>query len=326
MDSLDYLNQFEAFRHWLDDDAKQRVRVRAAKDMVATDSGHATVSRDLNEGLSNILAGKPPAGIKDIYADLETVDMRAESIVSRWYESAPGRKFRALHFLYGADDTIRSIPESVVRHLPAGIDAGPDEIVVVSSTYADDYWKITSLETLHMVMELMSLDIHCDLDLFKNTELDSCAKANTKFFGSLKKLDQGCIGSDGLPNPHQREYVPQHFATVPFARGNVVVLSRICITCYGAWIYRNQIQLDRVGETEPISDGFGSVGGGPVQKSDYLWDKAVVEQVAHDWQLRNGKPPTRIELQKALQGTKFVGAGSEDTQKMTDKTSKHRKS
>lgn len=324
MDSLDYLNQFEVFRQW-PAETQQRVRANAAKNMIPTDSGNTTVSRDLTEGLSNILAGKPPAGIKDTY-DLETVDMRAESIVSRWYESATGCKFRALHFLYGADDTIRSIPESVVRHLPAGIDAGPDEIVVVSSTYAGDYWKITSLETLHMVIELMSLDIHCDLDLFKNTGLNSCAKANTKFFGSLKKLDQGCIGSDGLPNPHQREYVPQHFATVPFAWGNVVVLSRICMTCYGAWIYRNQIQIDRVGEVEPISDGFGSVGAGPITKSEYLWDQNVVEQVYRDWELRNGRPPSIIELQKALQGTKFIGAGSEEAQRITDKTSKQEES
>ncbi|OJZ65820.1 hypothetical protein BRW65_27780 [Mycobacterium paraffinicum] len=97
------------------------------------------------------------------------------------------------------------------------------------------------------------------------------------------------------------------------------------MTCYSAWLYRNQIQTDRISDIEPIGDGFGSVGGGPITKSEYLWDQTVVERVYRDWELRNGKPPTLIELQKALQGTKFVGAESEETQKMTDKRSKHKK-
>ncbi|MCA4732158.1 hypothetical protein [Mycobacterium avium] len=325
MDSLDFLNQFEAFRHW-PADVQQRVRARAAKNIVRTESGTTTVSRALNEGLSNILAGRPPAGIEDIAADLENVDRKAESIVSQWYETMAGRKFRALDFLYGADDTIRSIAEKAMRDFPAGIDAGPDELIAIATSKPGEYWKISSSETLHMVMELLSLDIHCDLDLFKNTDLDSCMKANTKFLDGLKKMDKGCTSRDGLPNPHQREYIPQHFATVPFARGNLIVLSRICMSCYGAWIYRNQIDTSRVGEIEPINDGFGSVGCGPIEKSEYLWDAKVVEQVARDWELRNGKPPSLMDLQKALQGVAFVGAGSEDAQKITDKRSKHRES
>lgn len=327
MDSLDFLNQFEAFRHWLDDDAQQRARTNGAKQVVPTDSGTTTVSRALNEGLSNILNNKPPADIEDIAADFENADRNAESIVSQWYETATGRKFRALYFLEPADDpTIRDIAVNAVKHFPAGIDAGPDELIAIATSKPDEYWKISSSETLHMVMELLSLDIHCDLDLFKNTDLDSCMKANTKFFDGLKKMDKGCTSRDGLPNPHQREYIPQHFATVPFARGNLIVLSRICMSCYGAWVYRNQINTNTISEIEPLNDGFGSVGGGPITKSEYLWDQNVVEQVARDWELRNGKQPSLMDLQKALQGVAFVGAGSEDAKKITDKRLKHRDS
>lgn len=256
----------------------------------------------------------------------EYLDSRVESIMSQAFESGPTRKYRALHFLYGYDNLIRSIAEKAMRDFPAGIDAGPDELIAFATSRPGEYWKISSSETLHMVMELLSLDIHCDLDLFKNTDLDSCMKANTKFFDSLKKMDKGCTSRDGLPNPHQREYIPQHFATVPFARGNVLVLSRICMSCYGAWIYRNQIDTKLIGEIEPLNDGFGSVGGGPIEKSEYLWDQSAVEQVARDWELRNGNPPALMELQKALQGVAFAGAGSEDAKKITDKRSKHRKS
>ena len=315
----DNLHLYETFRN-LPEDAQQRVRAEVAKKLRPTTTNNIDLARRVAAATDHVIKARPFD--EPIYADIsqvqafENVDRKAESIVSQWYNTTAGRKFRALHFLYGADDTIRFIAEKALKSYPTGINAGFDELIAFSPARPGDYWKITNLDDLHMVMELLSLDIHCDLDLFKNTEPDSCMKTNTKFFDGLKRLDQGgCVGKDGLPNPHQREFIPNYFGTVPFARGNILVLSRICMTCYGAWIYRNHIDTNKIGEIEPLNDGFGRVGGGPIIKSEYLWNQNVVEQVAREWELRKGKPPTLIKLQNALQHVAFVGAESDQAHK-----------
>lgn len=262
-----------------------RVQAEAKRELAAIATANAVhaaeierkcregVSRpELAEGLINIKKNKPPQVDPDLLARHENIYALAESIVARWYGSA-GRKFRALHFLYGADELIRHIVKKALDAYPSGIDAKPDELIAISTTRPGDYWKINVLDDLHMVMDLMSLDFACDMDLMKNTDLAPCLEGPiAKLCENAKKEDaRGVIGKDGLPNPTQREYIPQYFASVPFAIGNVIVILRICTGCYGAWIYRNQIDTKKLGEIEPVSDGFGQVGGGPITRDEYIW-------------------------------------------------------
>lgn len=256
----------------------------------------------------------------------EHLDSRVESIISQAFESEPTRKYRAFHYLEPADNLIRSISEKAMRNFPVGIDAAPAQIIAIAPSRPGEYWKISSVESLHMVMDLLSLDIHCDLDLMRNTDIGPCLDKYS-WLRKLKKQDEnGCVDKDGLPNPHQREFIPNYFGTAPFAVGNVIALARICTMCYGAWLYQNHVDTTKIGIIEPISDGFGSVGGGPITKSEYKWDPKVVEQVRREWHLRNSRWPSTIELQTALQDAEFVGEGSEEPQKITDKRAKHRKS
>lgn len=309
MDSLDYLNQFEVFRHW-PEDAKQRVRARAAKDMVATDSGNATVSRDLNEGLSNILAGKPPAGIKNTNADLETVDRDSEAQVSRWFNTEAGQNVRWFSFLDVGDPWIHQIIETALgteNGFSPEAQVGPGDLVAIRG---GETWPLTTEITLEAVIDELSATVACDLDYLVGTAHGSCMVTHQKLLRGIAKCDG--IGRDGKPNKMRRDYLSENFHTIPFARGNAILLARICRFCLAAFSAGNQIVAHQIGIIEPPPSGFGRIGSGPITKSEYLWDQNVVEQVHRDWELRNGKPPSRIELQKALQGTKFVGAGSED--------------
>ncbi|WP_201368408.1 hypothetical protein [Mycobacterium intracellulare] len=262
-----------------------RIQADAKRELAAIASANAAhaaeierkcrerVSRpDVAEGLINILQNRPPEVDKELLTRHEDVDRLAESIVARWYAEA-GSKYRALYFLFGADQMIRHVVKKALDAYPAGIDARPDELVVFSTSQPGDYWKITSFEALEMAMHLLDLDLHCDLDLFKGTDQDLCLK-DAAWLHNLKELDKEYTLRKYI-NYHQREYIPQNFATVPFAVGNTIVLLRMCTPCYGAWIYRNQIDTstNRIGEIEPISDGFGQVGVGPIQPSEYIWNE-----------------------------------------------------
>jgi hypothetical protein len=67
----------------------------------------------------------------------------------------------------------------------------------------------------------------------------------------------------------------ENFHTVPFARGNVIVLARICNQCSGAFLYRNSVDTKTIGTVEPVQDGFGSVAPGPIQRSEIAWDRQI---------------------------------------------------
>ncbi|MCA2255703.1 hypothetical protein JF710_21220 [Mycobacterium intracellulare] len=288
------------------------------------------VSRpELAEGLINILQNKPPQADTKQLAKHENVAVLAESLVSHWYENA-GNKFKPFYFLYGADEKqLRRIVKQALDAYPNGIDAKPDELIVFSTSQPGEYWKIASVEALEMAIQLLELDLHCDLELLKGTEVGSCMK-NAEWLHKLKERDEQETIRFNMPKPvhhNAQEFVPNWFVSLPVAVGNTIVLLRICTTCYGAWLYRNHVDTSRVGEIESFSDGFGSVGGGPIEKSEYLWDKTVVEQTARDWELRNGKPPTLAELQTALTKVPFSGEDSDEAilrQKKTKKNLKQR--
>lgn len=325
MDSLDYLNQFQVFRHWLDDDAKQRVRANAAKNMIPTASNRPAVSQTLNEGLSDIvLHDKPPAGFKDTYAALENVDRRSEAQVSRWFNTEAGQKVRWFSFLDVGDPWIHQIIETALgteNGFAPETQVGPGDLVAIRGS---ETWSLAPEITLETIVDELSETVACDLDYLAGTAHGSCMVTHHKLLRGIAKCDG--IGRDGKPNKMRRDYLSENFHTIPFARGNAILLARICRFCLAAFSAGNQIVAHQIGIIEPPPSGFGRIGSGPIKPSEYQWDQNVVEQVYRDWELRNGKPPSRIELQKALQGTKFVGAENKETQKITDKRSKHRKS
>lgn len=207
---------------------------------------------------------------------MENVDRLAESIVARWYAEA-GSKYRALYFLFGADDLLRHIVKKALDAYPSGINAKADEVVVFSTSQPGDYWKITSVEALEMAMHLLELDLHCDLDLFKGIADEDLCIAQREWLHNLKEQDKQ-FTLEKHKNHYQREYIPKNFVTVPFAVGNTIVLLRICMACYGAWLYRNQIDTKRMSEVEPLSDGFGQVGAGPIEPSEYLVGQSTVKE------------------------------------------------
>lgn len=260
----------------------------------------------------------------------EAAQCRGESAVAAVNDDDKMKRFRVFNFLYGADDTIRNVVKKIVDSLPK-IQIDPGDVVAVSTTSAQDalFWHVSDAATLRAAIDKTTYEVMCDFRLLDpdDTVFGPCMTHHKNRLERLKKLDRpNCVGRDGLPEPHKRDYLKEHFFTIPFAVGNIVILARICDLCLGAFLYVNRIDTNKIGEIEPICDGFGSVGGGPITASESSWDDDTVKGVAADWEARNGRSPSLIELQKALNGVAFVGAGSEQTKTIADKGSSHNES
>lgn len=137
----DNLDKYAAFQA-LDDDAKARVRARVAPKLMPVSSASANngFRPAVSQGLSDIIAGRKPQVDPKLLKSMENVDRLAESIVARWYAEA-GSKYRALYFLFGADDLLRHIVKKALDAYPSGINAKADEVVVFSTSQPGDYWN-----------------------------------------------------------------------------------------------------------------------------------------------------------------------------------------
>lgn len=206
---------------------------------------------------------------------IEAVDHEAKSVVARWFDSEPGRKYRALAFLEGADDEIRSLYADALENI-SGFDVKPDELALIATTRPGEYWKLGGQTTLQVVIEHVSEPIGCDLDSFAHDDFGPCIETHERMLAGIAKCDG--IGRDGKPNKLRRDYIAENFATVPFAIGNVIVLVKICRWCFGSFIGRNNIDSNRIGYVVPKTDGYGCVGAGPITQSEYLRDESAAQR------------------------------------------------
>lgn len=252
------------------------------------------------------------AGCSKIIADYEKTDGQAEAAWTRYQNSEAGRKARFFSFLDQGDSWITKLIATAIGeehgfNLGEHVRAGD-----LTAVRKGEGWKITEQITLEDVIqhiEQAALEPLCDMEYHAGTASGSCMESHKMMINNLKKLDEDpyLVGTDGLRNPYRRGYVAEHFLTVPFFRGNTIVVARVCKSCLNAFSASNQLDLNKLGTVEPSPSGFGAIGGGPIERSEYAWDQDAINSAAYEWKLRNGGPPTFIELQKALQGAKFIG-------------------
>lgn len=265
-------------------------------------------TRRVAKGLSDILAGKPPQSVRETADRFEQADRKAVSLVSRWFASAAGSTVRWLAFLEGADDRLHNMMRTAIgdeQGFDAGAHVGPGDLIAIRKGEA---WKLTDQATLEVIIEHVSDQVVCDLDFFAGSAFGSCMNNHAKLLKSIAKCDG--VGRDGKPNKLRRDYLAERFSTVPFALGCSVVLVRACNGCLAAFAASNQIAAHTMGIVDVTPSGFGSVGVGTVQRSEICWGKETLAEVADEFEARNSRRPTVMELQKALQGAKFVGEGA----------------
>ncbi|WP_204807739.1 hypothetical protein [Mycobacterium riyadhense] len=256
----------------------------------------------LVEALINIINNKPPSSIYES-PNFEKTDRQAGATVNRWFDSEAGSKVQWVSFLDHGDDAIDRMIQNTIGD-DHGFDAG-------SHVHAGDLtairkgraWKIAGKTTLEVVIEHVSQDAECDLRYLDGTAFGSCMNTHRKLLDSFARCDEATASKE------RRNYVAERFSTVPFVRGGVIVLTRICNQCLAAFS-GNEVDIRKFRIVDPKPSGFGSVGARPITKSEYLWDKRVIAHVADDFEARNGRRPTTIELQKALQGAEFIGEGT----------------
>ena len=279
--------------------------------------------------LANPNGGTPLLSTNREVTEIENAERKVTAIVERFYTGI-GRKWLAVHFLAGADDDIRRIVDKAVEayslYFSNWIEGVGEhqfrsaDVVIIASSRPQERYNCNhfgpdgagyyneigyALSTLEYVDHVMSEDVHCDMDIYKGTELGSCKKHHSERLTLIAKCDG--IGEDGKPNALRRKYLKENFFTVPFARGDMIVMVRICNLCWNGFLLKNSINLNTTEIIEPYTDGFGSVGSGTIKKSEYLWNHKIVDRAIQNLTITLRRNPTLQELENALKAETFIG-------------------
>jgi hypothetical protein len=257
--------------------AERQREVGVAQDAAVTESTRRIAAATLNVQRSP-LSGAPLLTDEQAVKRIEGIYRQVESHVESFYTNSSGRRFLPLHLLFGADgsgpNTIRRIVADAVaayqHHFSNGDGITHDcesawnfatgnVPVAIATSRPEHRWPIRNENTFESVARIIKHDVHCDLDLFADTELRSCIDRQ-------KVVAEGYGRVNG--DADRRRYIEASFSTVPFAHGDLLVFARICAGCWDLFLHRNQIDPSTCEILKPWSDGFGSVENGPITPTE----------------------------------------------------------
>jgi len=250
----------------------------------------------------------------------------AESDISGWVENyyaktAPA--YKPAYLLFGAEPRFRKV---VARALAAYSNFFSNDVstepgithtrnerwwikaqtapVVISTSRPGHRWLIDGNQTLDSVYKNIKKDIWCDIDL---SGIGYCIDRMRK---DRAENNLGSYIDAGV--------IPNRSSVLPFQNGNTLILVHVCWQCWQTYVLDQKINIKACEVVEPFDDGFGSVGG-PINQSEYLWDRRAVKQTADEFENRNKRRPNLAELEKALQGVSFIGAKNPTRKRTTMK-------
>jgi hypothetical protein len=150
---------------------------------------------------------------------------------------------------------------------------------------------------LENAYEAIAGEIHCDLQVsgqpvIDGQRFDSCVAWyehvttwKPKRTGSYSSIDDTRRQAD-----HRLwagEFIAKNFVTVPVARGDLLILVRVCGWCFGAFLKQNSVDFAKCVVEELYSDGFGSppwkvIDGAGQKSTDDIPPEAIYESDLDD--------------------------------------------
>lgn len=189
------------------------------------------------------------AQVRNIEQSWNTTD----STVDQFYDIWP--EVRWFDLLQPADDLLRKLADDTADAF--NVTTAPGVPAIVASCRVTEPWVMNTPDALTHAIDSIAGDVHCDLQISGPTVIDgkrfaSCVDWYRNHLAIVRR-------ADGSRGELAKAFFAQNFTTFPVARGDLIILIRLCSWCLGAFCARNAIDPAECIVTEPYSDGFGSV-------------------------------------------------------------------
>lgn len=203
---------------------------------------------EMADGLAAIMAGNPTPEIRQMAKQFETTWRATEFATEQFYQDAP--ELRWLDLNTGADDRLRRAADEAAQAF--SIATAPGIPAVVATCRPGAPWVMNTPADLADATAAIADETHCDLRMTDGTSFGSCMERHRQFLNNVHRWD-GSLGQA------RRQYFAEHFVTVPFARGDLIILVRFCTYCLNTFLAQNAIDPAKCVVSESYSDGFGSI-------------------------------------------------------------------
>jgi hypothetical protein len=210
------------------------------------------VTAESARALHAIITGTPDSSTTARGEQYLATWLTTEDIETRWDADNPA--YRWIHMLFGAPnaDLLRRPADQAADAF--AMSTAPGVPAIIATCRLGEPWVMHSAWELRAAISAISEETHCDLRLSDGTEFGSCIDRHARQLELIERFD----GTDerGEWGKLRREYLAKEFVTVPFARGDLVILARFCRWCLASFQGLNRIDSRTCQFDEPYTDGF----------------------------------------------------------------------
>jgi hypothetical protein len=220
----------------------------------------AGVTAESARTLHAIFNNTPDLATRALGEQFETCWHATESVVERFYAEWP--ELRWFDLLTGADDRLRKPADDAAAAFRMA--TAPGVPAIVATSRPSQPWVMHSPDDFETACDAIRGDIHCDLQISGPTIID-------------RKRYRNCVDwfeavtAPKPPNADRNEYglalIGRSFVTLPVARGDLIVLVRVCSRCIGAYLSQNGVDSTECVANESYSDGFGALPWNGLERS-----------------------------------------------------------
>jgi hypothetical protein len=177
--------------------------------------------------------------------------LATEAVEERFYEAHAERRW--IQLLTPVADALRRPAEQAAEAFRFA--TAPDLPAILATCRPHEPWVMHSAEDLDHAYAVIANEIHCDLQINGPVVIDR--KRHASCVDWFAHCLQTVRRADGTNGQLERDFFAQNFLTIPVARGDLVILMRVCCWCLGAFLGQNAVDPAECAVENIYSDGFG---------------------------------------------------------------------
>lgn len=184
--------------------------------------------------------------------EIESVWRVTGSTVEHFYEQWPERRWYDL--LFPAEPLLRRPADRAAEAF--ALATAPGVPAIVATCKVTEPWVMHSAEDFDAAYEAVSGELWCDFQISEPVVIDRKRYATClDWYRNWLEIVRRADGANGRL---EREFFEDNFVTLPVARGDLIILVRVCGWCYGAFLTKYTVAHQAcVIEVPPYDDGFG---------------------------------------------------------------------
>lgn len=245
-----------------------RIRELGDPDRIDDRIETADLSQSMKSRLRAVLSGDVDPATRQLGESYLATWTATEAAEETYFESYPDRRW--IQLLTPVADALRRPPDKAAEAFR--FSTAPGLPAIVATCRPHEPWVMHSQAELDAVYEAIAGEIHCDLQISGLAVIDGKRYAQcVDWFRHVATYKPRQRPSSEAVDPRHEQtlqadhahwahrFISENFVTIPVARGDLLILMRVCGWCLGKFLSHNGVDPTKCVVEDSYSDGFGSL-------------------------------------------------------------------